>query len=474
MSEERVNEMRPDERAQRPYTAGTAAIDLVLGGGIEPGAVVIFAGLPGTGKTVLAQQVVFANASPRRRALYLATYSEPLAKVVHYLQKFAFYDEEKMHSSIVYRDLGNKLRQGGIGSFTAVLEGYLQDGDFGLVVIDSLKALHDLNAPAEVFRLAVFDAAARFAAMGVTSLWLGEYEPGATKEYPEFAVADGIIELRDTPRGLRTERNLRVLKMRGASPLPGEHTVSISAAGLEVFPRVLVAPDDIRDRPPRTERMVSGVDGLDPLLGGGFWCGSSTLVLGTAGAGKTTLGLSFLAGGALVGEAGLLVTLEEAPAELMATIAAFGPDVAGVLDQLRVIHESPIEADLVQVMVRLKQEMERRKVRRLVLDGIGGLRDTAIDPGRLRAVIHSFVNFCAAGGVTVLLNGELTLGGEQRIGDVGMPTIVDNVLLLAHGTPGSPPTITVVKARRTAHARDARPIWIDSGGFHIAPEPTAP
>lgn len=454
------------------YTAGTEAVDLVLGGGIQQGSVMIVAGLPGTGKTVLAQQAVFANATRERRALYLATYSEPLSKVIRYLQKFDFYDEEKMHSAVVYRDLGQQLRTGGIAAFVEVLEDHLQREDYGIIVIDSFKALHDLNAPTEAFRLAVFDAAARFAALGVTSIWLGEYAPDSMDEYPEFAVADGIVELRNTLHGVRTERSLRVLKMRGAAPLPGVHTFTIGRAGLEVFPR-LVAADDIRRRPPRAERMVSGVDGLDALLDGGLWCGTSTLVLGPAGSGKTTLGLSFLAAGELLGEPGLLLTLEEAPQELLATVQAFGPEYVGVPDRLRIMHESPIETNLVQLVIRLKGEIERGQVRRLVVDAIGGLRDAAFDPSRLRAIIHSFVNYCAANGITVLLNGELTLTGAQRSEDLGIPTMVDNVILLRHAPPGALPTITVVKARRTAHSRDARPMWIDSSGFHIAPEPEA-
>jgi len=438
----------------------------------------IFAGLPGTGKTVLAQQAVFANATPDHRALYLATYSEPLAKVVRYLQKFSFYDEEKMHSSVVYRDLGQQLRNGGIASFAEVLEGYLARDLAALLV----ARLHAEGVPvAGVDRLllsaplAVQDllAAARFAALGVTSIWLGEYAPDAMDEYPEFAVADGIVELRNTPHGLRTERSLRVLKMRGAAPLPGEHTFTIGRAGLEVFPR-LIAADDIRRRPPRNERMISEVDGLDQIMGGGIWCGTSTLVLGPAGAGKTNLGLSFLAAGARLGEPGLLLTLEESPQELMATMAAFGPDYAAALDRVTIMHESPIEADLVQVVLRLKEEIERGKVKRLVVDAIGGLRDAAIEPSRLRAIIHSFIHFCAANGITVLLNGELTITGEQRIEDIGIPTMVDNILLLRHATPSGPPTLTVVKARRSAHARDARPIWIDAGGFHVAPETALP
>lgn len=455
------------------YTAGTEALDLVLGGGIQQGAVMIFAGLPGAGKTVLAQQAVFANATPDHRALYLATYSEPLAKVVRHLQKFSFYDEEKMHSSVVYRDLGQQLRAGGVATLADVLEEYLQHEDYSLVVIDSLKALHDLNIPIQAFRLALFDAAARFAVMGVTSIWLGEYAPEAMHEYPEFAVADGILELRNTSHGLRTERSLRVLKMRGAAPLPGEHTFTIGTGGLEVFPR-LIAADDLRRRAPRIERMTSEVDGLDQIMGGGFWRGTSTLVLGPAGSGKTTLGLSYLAAGARLGEHGLLLTLEESPQELMATMTAFAPDQAHTLDRVTIMHESPIEADLVQVILRVREEIELGKVKRLVVDAIGGLRDAAIDPRRLRAVIHSFIHFCAAKGVTVLLNGELTLTGEQRLEDIGIPTMVDNIILLRHATTSAQPTLTVLKARRSAHGRDARPIRIDAGGFHVAPEPTEP
>lgn len=216
--------------------------------------------------------------------------------------------------------------------------------------------------------------------------------------------------------------------------------------------------------------MVSGVDGLDLITGGGLWRGSSTLVLGPSGTGKTTLGLSFLAAGARLGEPGLLLTLEESPQELLATAAAFGPEYAAALDRLRIMHESPIEADLVEIVLRLKDEIERGRVRRLVLDAIGDLRDAAIDPSRLRAILHNLIHFCAVNDITVLLNGELSLAGEQRPEDIGIPTTVDNILVLRNDAEPFQPTLTVLKARRTAHARDARPISIDLGGFHIAPE----
>lgn len=448
------------------YSAGTAALDLVLGGGLHRGSTVIFTGLPGTGKTVLAQQTIFANATPQRRALYLTTFSEPLAKVVRYLERFDFYDETKMHSSVVYRDLGKRLRESGVESLPDVLDDLVARDDFAIVVIDSLKALHDLGAPTGAFRLAIFDAAARSAALDITSIWLGEYGLDALDGYPEFAVADGIVELRNTPHGVRSERSLRVLKMRGAAPLPGEHTFTIGPSGLEVFPR-LVAAEDIRNRPATTERMRTGVDGLDTALGGGLYRGTSTLVLGAAGTGKTTLALSVLMAGARAGEPGLLLTLQESPRELVAMADSIVSGEPLALAQLHIVHESPVEVDLVRVVLRLKREIEERGVRRLVIDALGDLRDAAIDPRRLRAVIYELINYCSGHGVTVLMNADLTLAGDHRAEDAGIPTMVDNVLILHHGTSVAPATVTVLKERRTAHTQGPQPFFIDGRGFHV-------
>src|SRR4029077_8584052 len=123
---------------------GTADLDRVLGGGVPAASILVLAGLPGAGKTVLAEQFLFANASERSPALYLTTLSEPLEKAVRYLQAFAFFDPERMLEAITYRDLGQPVQEGGIAALPAIVEAMIAERGATLLVIDSFKALHDL------------------------------------------------------------------------------------------------------------------------------------------------------------------------------------------------------------------------------------------------------------------------------------------------------------------------------------------
>ena len=457
---------RSDGMGLGAIPTGDMALDRILGGGLAEGSIVVVAGPPGSGKTVLAQQMLFANASADRPALYLTTYSEPMPKVVRYLRQFSFYDEKRMHTAVAYRDLGKRLRETGVSELPAVLTELVAEEPYAFLVIDSFKALHDLATEPQDFRLAVFDAAAHLASTDVTALWLGEYVRGRVDDYPEMAVADGVIEMENTSRGLRDERVLRVAKMRGRSPLGGQHTFRITEDGIAAFPRLVGA--DIQAKPQReSARIASGIVGFDELVDGGLWGGTSTLVLGPAGSGKTMLGATLLAEGAKLGEPGLLFTMQESAEQVAAIFAATGTPVGG--PNLRVIHHSPLEADLVEIVSVLKARIEEDNVQRLVIDAVGDLRDAAIDPSRLRATLYNITHFCANHGVSVFLNTEMPLlHASDRFAEVGVSTMVDNVVLLRYGgDTGFEQTITIVKTRRSKHVPQTHRAHVDASGFRV-------
>lgn len=444
---------------------GSEALDLVLGGGLPRGSLTILAGAPGTGKTVVAQQATFANAARGLRSLYLTTFSEPLPKLVHYLERLAFHDPNQLFHSVMYRDLGDRVRAEGVASLARIIAALVDESRCDILVIDSFKALHDLTSPPEEFRLAVFDTAAHLWATGVTSLWLGEYAPSALEDVPEFAVADGIVQFTNRTHGVRDERSLRVVKMRGSRILPGEHTFSITREGVQVFPRLVTARTTSSADDAPSERIQSGIGGLDTIFGGGLWRGTTTLVLAPSGAGKTMLGLSFLIAGVAQEEAGLLLTMQEDERTMRHIVAGIAGDHMPAVDRLLTIeHRSPLEADLVDIVVTLKRLILMRGVQRLVLDALDDLRDAAIDPSRMRAMVYNLSRFCADRGVTMLINAEVRIGTGMR-DHAGISSMSDNVVLLDHTA--AMRTLTVQKTRRSAH--DGRPhrVTIDGGGVHI-------
>src|SRR3984885_2697914 len=176
---------------------GVVGLAVVLDGGLDPGAVVVVAGAPGTGKTILAQQVCFAAATAEHKAVYYTTVSEPHAKLVRHLEPFAFYDAKSLGSRVEYIHLGDFLRpsrpDGLEPMVSEIVRKTLQD-EPAVVVIDSAKLLRDFVGEREL-RGALYDLTASFAETEAVLLLVGEYTPEELSGGVEFSLADGIIQL---------------------------------------------------------------------------------------------------------------------------------------------------------------------------------------------------------------------------------------------------------------------------------------
>ena len=319
-------------------TTGVSPLDQILGGGLPRESISIIAGLPGTGKSVLAHKMAFSNASAQCRTVYLTTLSEPLEKAVRYLQDFDFYDEDTLFEHMVYQDAGGALREEGFDGFIALVTTLLQTERPRLLIIDSFKAIGDILGSTPEYRIKLFELARLLSVYSCTTLWLGEYSDSDQAKRPEFAIADAVIELANQKRGTKDERYFRVSKLRGSHYHAGEHSFRINQQGITVFPRVTT----MRGIPLNQcqERVSTGVTGLDELLHGGFWQGTSTMLLGPSGVGKTIASLQFLSALASKGQAGLMVTLQETPNQLRRTAASLELNLGGV----DFLYMTPIEA----------------------------------------------------------------------------------------------------------------------------------
>src|ERR671923_2634 len=218
-------------------SSGHPRLDGVLGGGLPANAINMLIGLPGTGKTILAQQYVFANATPERPALYLATVSEPFDKILRYGQTLSFFDAEAVGHSVFYDDLGGVLNERGLAGVLEQVSELIKERRPGLIVVDSFKALSAYAEGAE-FRQFLHDFAGRLSAIAASSLWIGEYGEDEIGVAPEFAVADAIICLSTARATERETRSLRILKLRGSEFATGRHAYRLSADGIDVFPRL--------------------------------------------------------------------------------------------------------------------------------------------------------------------------------------------------------------------------------------------
>ena len=451
---------------------GSQGADAILHGGFPAQSVHVIMGGPGTGKTVLLQQLLFHNAGGKRPLAYLSTVSEPLAKVLTFLQRFDYYAEDTLLESIIYEDVGRTILTGGPEHLVECVGELIRRRGPRILVIDSFKAVHDLTTSTEQVRRICYQLGALLAAYDITTFLVGEYTQAEVAAWPEFAVADGILQLERRGSEKADERYMRVLKLRGSAYAEGLHAFEITSRGLEVYPR-LVPPATPSDFRPAPERVSTGVEGLDALTGGGLWRGTTTLVVGSSGTGKTMLGLAFALEGVRAEEPALVLNLQESPAQLAQTIRDLGVDYEecrrrGLLLQ----YESPVELRIDALVVRLSRAIQEHAVRRVVIDGLAELGWAATSEQRFHDYVYALTQHFRARGVTAILTVEAPplghLDGPRQQSRVSC--LCDGLITLENvaGTERAGRWVRVVKMRGSDHRLSARPFIITDEGIRVS------
>jgi circadian clock protein KaiC len=451
-------------------STGNEQTDRILNGGFPQNSIHLIMGEPGTGKTIFAEQLIFANAGGERPLLYLTTLSEPLAKFIAYLQVYTFADPKHIGTEVIYEDLGAELAEHPEKLGERVLA-LIQQHRPRILVIDSFKAIAELlMTDGAAWRRTVSDLAGLLTAYSVTSFWVGEYTAEMVTHRPEFAVADGIVELVREQRGTRDERYLRVVKLRGSDFLDGYHAFRITAAGLEVSPR-LITPSGPLDYAPSTERLGSGIAGLDEMIATGWLRGTSTLVGGPSGAGKTVLALHFLRAGVERQEPGLLVNFQENPTQLVRLMHGFGWEPETLLrpDRLDMFCISPVELQIDSIVTETVRRIEAQGVRRVVIDALGDLQRAASDQQRFLNYIYTLIQLFARRDITAMFaykTAELFLSVAPPEHDVG--ALCDNILILEMDLQAElTRRVRVIKSRGSAHDGRAHVLQITSQGISV-------
>jgi circadian clock protein KaiC len=444
---------------------GLPGLDHILGGGFPPRSLVVLAGEPGSGKTILTLQLLFDAARRGKRCLYFTTTSEPAMRVMSHMQRFDFYNPDLL-DKVTFIDLGAALREGAERA-VAVISERVQQHEPDVVAVDSFKALSELTRGA---RPLIYDLAVEVGGWGSLTFLVGEYARDEYGSFAEFAIADGIIRLGSARNELSSIREIEVLKLRSGSPISGVHFFDISRRGITVFPRVS-APTDLQTQPSAgpEERSPTGVAGLDDLFAGGPPRASATLIQGGTGAGKTLLGLQFLLEGARRGEPGLLFTLEETPEQLRGLARSLGWDLAALEAQglLAVRHTSPVELSTDRFLAEVTAEVAARGARRVVLDSLTTLQLGVASDRRFKEMVYVVAKVMRGAGVTLFMTAEVQqlLGAGHLTGE-GASFIADNIIHLRYVEIGGrlERAISVLKARGTAHSSEVRGLSIQPGG----------
>jgi circadian clock protein KaiC len=445
-------------------SSGHARLDGLLGGGLPANAINVLIGLPGAGKTILAQQYAFANATPERPALYLSTVSEPLEKIIRYGQTLDFFSAQAVGHAVFYEDLGAILNERGLEAVSERLGELIRERKPGIIVIDSFKAL-SAYADASDFRRFLHELAGRLSAFSASSFWVGEYAEDAIADAPEFAVADAIIALSTARTGDRETRTLRVLKLRGGSASSGAHAYRVTSNGIDVFPR-LADPVELGDYVLSDVRISSGIAALDELLEEGYWPGASTLCAGPSGAGKTLMGLHFIFNGARDGDAGVIASLQENPVQLERIVRGFGWGLREPAIEL--MYRSPVDVYIDEWVYELLEMVERAGARRVLIDSLSDLQTAAPDPIGFREYMYSLSQRLSRQGVSLFMTSELPdLFRVGRLSEYGVSHLSDNVVLLQYVRDNAlvRRAVTVLKTRASHHQPESREFTITPDGI---------
>ena len=449
---------------------GCAGLDEVLGGGIPPNTISVIMGAPGTGKTILAEQLAFANATPEAPALYLTTLSEPLEKFIVHGQTQAFFDTAKVGVSMQYEDLGLMLRQSGVDQLPELVTNLLMERRPGFLFIDSFKALTELMMTPQQRRTVIYDLASVLSSYNCTSFLIGEYAQETMTELPEFAIADVVLQLMKYSTNVSEQRFLRVEKLRGSCSIPGMHAFAINREGIEVYPRLLT-PTVSPNYSAKVERVNTGIANLDGMIAEGFWRGSTSLIAGPTGSGKTIIGLHFIMQGALKGEQGLYVGFQENPTQLSRVMKNLGWQPEKLLNGggFDLLYKSPVELQADTVTSEIFRRVRDGKVRRVVIDALGDLERSSMDRQRFADFIYALTQWFAAENVTCLMMYELTnLFEVHGISDQEISNMADNVILLrfTHG-PEMQRTLRIIKTRGSAHDNREHELQITNKGVVV-------
>jgi circadian clock protein KaiC len=384
-------------------------------------------GLPGSGKTLLAEQYVFTNATVERPAVYLSTVSEPFEKLIRYGQGLSFFDTDAVGQRVFYEDVGAALLEGGLGAVIERVKDILNQYEPGTLVIDSFKPFASFADAPLAHRQFLHELAARLSVRTVTSLWVGEYSASEMASAAEFAIADAVLWLTSARHDEREIRQLQVLKLRGSGYLSGKHAYRLSADGMRVFPR-LADPGEPSGYEFDAGHISSGVKSLDALLGSGYPTGSATLVAGPSGVGKTVLGLHFVFEGVRRGENTILATLEENPSQLARTAAGFGWSLQA--PEVELMYRSAVDLYLDEWVHDLLDLIDSHNARRVLIDGLANLR-AAAEMTRFREYLYSLVQRCSRHGVNLMMSIETAeLFGATRMAEGALSQMADNVVLL--------------------------------------------
>jgi circadian clock protein KaiC len=469
-----------NQTGARPADASTGVegLDDITAGGLSRNSLFLIEGSPGTGKTTVALSFLRAGADLGERCLYI-TLSEnegelrasALAhgwdlkgiEIFELVPPESLLDEDQQQSLLYSSDLE-------LGETTRMIFEAVERIQPARVVIDSLSEIRLLAQSSLRYRRQVLALKHYFGRHKATVLMLDDL----TTDFLDktvHSVAHGVIRLEElAPEYGAERRRVRVIKYRGRKFRGGYHDFTIKTGGLEVYPRLISAEHRI---PFKRAKLSSGIRGLDDLLGGGVERGSSCLVLGPAGTGKSLLTLYFVAEAVARGERAAVFVFDEEIGLLLDRTRELGLDLAGMQERDEILLQQVDAAELSpgEFTARVRDCVEAKGITTVVIDSLNGYQAAMPEEHFLLLHMHELLQFLNRRGSTTFL----TVAQHGLVGDMKAPVdvtyLADTVLLLRYfeAVGEVRRAISVIKKRAGAHEKTIREYEISEGGVKVGP-----
>jgi circadian clock protein KaiC len=458
---------------------GVAGLDELLDGGFARQRVYLLEGSPGTGKTTIALQFLIDGAAAGEKGLYI-TLSETEEElrdsaashgwrldesidVFELVPPESLLDADQQQSLLYASDLE-------LGETTKMLFDAIERSKPARVVIDSLSEIRLLAQSSLRYRRQILAFKHYFARHGATVLMLDDLTTEATDK-TVHSVAHGVVHLDlEAPTYGAEHRRVSVTKYRGQALKGGYHDFTIATGGVIVFPRLVAAE---HGTPFARQRLPSGITELDQLVGGGVTRGSSTLILGPAGTGKTLLAIHFALAAIDRGERAAVFIFDEEIGFLLARTREMGVDLEALCDSGELIVEQVDAAEMSpgEFAHKVRSHVDDHGVRTVVIDSLNGYQAAMPDEKALILHIHELLQYLNRQGATTFL----TVAQHGLVGHMQSPVdvtyVADTVVLMryfeAEGRVRR--AMSIIKNRGGRHEDTIREFLIGEGGISLGP-----
>ncbi|WP_413197749.1 RAD55 family ATPase [Pararobbsia alpina] len=445
-------------------------LDEICGGGLIAGSSYIVQGRPGAGKTILANQVAFAQASRGAKVLYVTLLAESHDRLFQSLSTLDFFEASRVGKDLTYVSLFRTLREEGLEALVTMLRNELMRLKATVLVLDGLLNARESGQTNLDIKTFVAELQGHAAFSGCTVLFLTSAR--IDESSPEHTMVDGVIQIEESVFGSRTARHIRIAKSRGSRALGGFHLFEITGRGIVIYPRLesaLAFPSTSERIPENAKRLTTGTKGLDERIGGGLPEASVSVLVGPAGSGKTTWGVNFLRL-ATPQSPGVHFGFYETPERLGAKARALGIDLESLIASraLTVIWRPLTENLLDKLAYDLLYAVRETKAQRLFIDGLAGFERATVEPHRIVEFFAALTNELRATGVTTVSTWEVKELSGPWISNPSPEILsqLDNVIGMQHERVGGTlrRSITILKVRDSLFDTSVAEVAIDGSG----------